>query len=181
MSEGFGPYRFTLTKEEFLAYAQEVGRRQLVAMDAKSWRLSAFAAAAVSAVLMGLLASHTLDPATLMNLAVACVLAILVGRFFIRRQIVRAQNSAIAQLAEERSAFAKEVTLALDEEGVSIEMGGESDARPFRELRQIARLSGMIVFWAGPNDGLALPERAIPSPQEAEAAFTFAKERVVGA
>lgn len=174
----FGPYNFALTREEFVAYAREVGRRQMGQLDAKSWRLAIFAGLAVIAVLGGLAAAGAADRATLTGGALASAGAILIGRFMMRRQIARAQDIAIAALAKEGEGFGTPVTLALDEGGVRIEMAGARDARPFAELREAVRLGGLLVFWSGPNDGVALPERVLRDGAEGDAILAFARERM---
>lgn len=178
MSERFGPYRFSLTKEEFVRYAHEVGRRQLIQLDAKSWRLMAFAGLAVVAVLSGLAVSGATDSSTLTTGALACAGAILMGKFMIRRQIARAQTLAIDDLAKREDAFGRAVALSIDAEGLSIEMGEGRDLRPFAELREVERLPGLLVFWSGPNDGVALPERALASAEEGEAVLAFVRGRL---
>lgn len=177
-TDSFGPYDFTLTKAEFVAYAQAVGRRQLRELDAKSWRLATFAALAVVAVLGGLAVSGVSDRSTLAAGALASGGAILIGRLMMRRQIARAQAIAIDDLAREGEAFAKPVRLSLDASGLSLEMGGARDARPFAELREVGRVAGLLVFWSGPNDGVALPDRALTQPGEADALLAFARSRI---
>lgn len=178
MSERFGPYRFSLTKDEFMRYAHEVGRRQLVQLDAKSWRLTIFAGLAVLAVLSGLAVSGVSDPSTLTSGALACAGAILIGKFMIRRQIARAQTIAIDDLARREDVFGRPVTLIVDDAGLSIEMAGADDLRAFAELREAGRLPGLLVFWSGPNDGVALPERALADPAEGEALLRFVRARM---
>ena len=178
--ERFGPYDFALTKEEFVAYAQEVARRQMGQLDAKSWRLAVFAFLAVIAVLGGLAASGVADGSTLTTGLLASAGAILIGRFMIRRQIARSQDMAIAALAKEGEAYGQPVRLALDATGLTIEMRGARDARSFAELREARRVGGLLTFWSGPNDGVALPERALVGPQEGEAILAFARARITG-
>lgn len=181
MGERFGPYQFSLSKDEFMRYAHEVGRRQLVELDAKSWRLSIFAGLAILAVLGGLAAAGAGDRATLTSGALASAGAILIGRMMIRRQIVRSQTMAINALAEEGVAFAKPVTLAIDADGISIEMGGARDVRAFSEVRDVARLPGLLVFWSGPSDGVALPERALSEAADGDAILAFIRARLAPA
>ena len=178
MSERFGPYQFNLNRDEFLRYAQEVGRRQLAELDSKSWRLVTFAGLAVVAVLGGLAAAGAADSSTLTSGALASAGAILIGRLMMRRQIARSQTMAIEALAEEGVAFSKPVTLAIDDAGISIEMGGAQDTRPFSELRDGARLPGLLVFWSGPSDGVALPERALGGGEEGDAILAFTRSRL---
>lgn len=178
MRDSFGPYSFALTKQEFVAYAHEVARRQLAELDAKSWRLALFAMMAVVAVLGGLAAAGVADRATLTSGLLASAGAILIGRFMIRRQIARAQTLAIEALAREGEGHGVPVTLALDGEGLTIEMRGARDVRRFAELREAAQGGGMLLFWSGPNDGVALPERALADVAEAEAILEFARARL---
>jgi hypothetical protein len=173
----YGPYAFTLTKDEFLTYAREVARRQMVEIDAKSWRLSAVAGLAVGAVLGGLGAAGSIDGATLSAGALGSIGAILIGRFMIRRVIARSHVSAIDALAAER-AYGDPVTLVFDGDGVSVDMGGRKDRRLFSELRSVQRLGGLLILWFGLNDGLAAPDRALPSAQEADALAAFVSSRV---
>jgi hypothetical protein len=176
--EKFGPYDFALTKDEFVAYAQEVARRQMAQLDAKSWRLAIFAFLAVIAVLGGLAASGVADGATLTTGLLASAGAILIGGFMIRRQIARSQHMAIAALAKEGEAYGQPVRLALDAAGLTIEMRGGRDARPFAELREAGRVGGLITFWSGPNDGVALPERVLGGAQEGETILAFVRARM---
>ncbi|QLP97230.1 MAG: hypothetical protein HZY79_07280 [Rhodoblastus sp.] len=114
-----------------MRYAHEVKRRQLVQLDAKSWRLTIFAGLAVLAVLSGLAVSGVSDPSTLTSGALACAGAILIGKFMIRRQIARAQTIAIDDLARREDVFGRPVTLIVDDAGLSIEMAGADDLRAF--------------------------------------------------
>lgn len=177
-TRSFGPYSFTLTREEFAAYASEVGRRQLAELDAKSWRLVAFALLALLAVLGGLATARTITWDVFLTGMLASAGATLIGRWMIRRQIARAQTIAIDDLAREGKVFAKPVDMRIDEEGLHFSMDGARDARPFAELVGAGRLAGMIVFWSGASDGVALPERALADSQEGEAILDFARARL---
>ena len=178
MDARFGPYEFALTKDEFIAYGREVARRQLVQLDAKSWRLAVFAGLAILAVLGGLAASGVADKSTLTTGLLASAGAIVIGRFMIRRQIARAQDMAIEALAKAGEGYGAPVTLAIGEAGLTIEMGGTRDVRAFAEVRETARFAGLLVFWSGPNDGVALPERVLADAAEGEAILAFVRERL---
>lgn len=177
-AQSFGPYHFTLTRDEFVAYAREVGSRQLVELDAKSWRLVVLALLAILAVLGGLAASGAVDASTFATGMMASAGAILIGRWMIRRQIARAQGMAIEDLAKEGKVFARPVEMRIDAEGLHFSMDGARDSRPFSELVGVGRLAGMIVFWSGASDGVALPERALAEAEEGETILAFARERV---
>jgi hypothetical protein len=75
--------------------------------------------------------------------------------------------------------YARPVTLALEGDALVLDMGGQGDRRPLAELKDAQRFSGMIVFWFGPNDGVALPERALADPGQAEAILAAARRNVV--
>lgn len=175
----FGPYAFTLTKQDFAAFALRMGRRQAMRHEQRYGLASALAL--LGATLAALGAGWFFDlvergPA--LWLFPAAALALALAKLFTHRQIARAQKAAAFEAAGDEALFEGRREVTLDDDGVIL--GDESGRQRivWAQVDSAERAGGLIILWTGLAGGVTLPERAFAGTSEVEACLAFAEGRI---
>lgn len=177
-AQPFGPYAFTLTKQDFAAFALRMGRRHAMRHEQRYGLATALGllGASLAAVFAGW-AFGLVESGPALWLFPAAAAALAFGKIFTHRQILRAQNAAVFEAAGEEALYEGRRRVTLDAEGVTL----EDDAGPTRtgwaQVETVERQGGLIIFWTGLAAGITLPERAFANGADIDAALAFAQER----
>jgi len=177
-AKGFGPYRFTLTEAEARAAAARLALRH--GLGARFERdyvapLVLFVLLLVFVAILGFtgLINRRLAEAALLVGAILFLAARAVAHWRLRRVQQRAKS------AVDRVAATGDTRLAVDDGGLTIGAGNESQRRSFHELNEAEDAGGVIYLWRKTDWApIVIPARIFADEAEAGRFLAFARARI---
>lgn len=167
-----------LSQDDYAKYFAVVGKRQSDQINLAIYVGAFFLAIPVALVSRAMAAFETSSPTTIeiagrfsLFAFVAGLLTFVLALWIIRRRWIANTVSAIPNAYESK-------TVTLDDSEIAITGKLSKTAWTWPAITHVSDEQGLVLFWIGPQNAVAIPDRAFADAAAKASAFAFARDRI---